>query len=86
MAALFSTFNGRLSDASRFTFVDDPTRPVADTGIPSITEAMPPETTLRFELTADVRVPIRLEAVSGCWPGSCTLLAVLPRGFELPVI
>jgi len=30
-----------------------------------MTEPIPPETTLRLELTAEVRVPILLEAVRG---------------------
>ncbi len=42
---------------------EEPTLPVTEEGIPvSIAEPMPPETTDLLELTAEVRVPILLEA------------------------
>lgn len=51
---------GRLSEESKFTLEEEPVRPVTDDGI-LLPPSMPPDMTLRLELTADVRVPMRLE-------------------------
>jgi hypothetical protein len=56
------TLRGLLSDERRLTLVEDPTLPDTVCGIsPMPWLFMPPDITLRFELTAEVRVPILLE-------------------------
>lgn len=67
-----STLRGLLSELNKFTFDEDPVLPVTDEGSIFI-----PDAALLFELTADVRVPIRLEAP--IWDdGPVFPLAMLP--------
>jgi hypothetical protein len=56
-----STFRGLLSEESRFTFEEEPVLPVTEEGMPAPPSTLMPETPARFELTAEVRVPILVE-------------------------